>query len=222
MDMHHEEETIEVSKDFSFIDSMYESVSAMKGNLAHYLPLFFLSFAIKAYGLAYFNAQDDMTVITVAAVNVFGTIIQSVFILNFFFFAFEKLQYRVSKVLWDIPTYMFYGFLTSLLMILGVAFFIIPFFYVAYFYSFVAMTAILFDKEGESNFAITKKKVSTLGGTYFFYLVMVFIISGISQVVTNYAPGAGITIELIYVICLLLTLIQDVLTGVIVSLFRKA
>ncbi|MFG1499201.1 hypothetical protein ABMA70_03255 [Halobacteriovorax sp. XZX-3] len=222
MDMHHEEVTNEDSKDLSFIDSMYEAVSAMKGNLPHYLPLFFLSFALKAYGLAYFNAQDDMTVITVAAVNVFGTIIQSVFILNFFFFAFEKLPYRVSKVLWDIPTYMFYGFLTSLLMILGVAFFVIPFFYVAYFYSFVAMTSILFDKEGESNFAITKKKVSTLGGTYLGFLVISFIIAGIAQVVTNYAPGTGIAIELIYIICLLLTLIQDVLTGVLVSLFRKA
>lgn len=222
MDMHHEEVTNEDGKKYSFIDSMYEAISAMKGNLPHYLPLFFLSFAIKAYGLAYFNVQDDTTVITVAAVNVVGTIIQSVFILNFFYFAYEKLQYRVSKVLWDIPTYMFYGFLTSLLMLLGLVFFIIPFFYVAYFYSFVAMTAILFDKEGESNFAITKKKVSALGGSYFFYLVMVLVISGISQVVTNYAPGTGIAIEVIYVICLLLTLIQDVLTGVLVSLFRKA
>ncbi|MEH0861197.1 MULTISPECIES: hypothetical protein [Halobacteriovorax] len=213
------------SSQYGIIEAMYDAISIMKERLGPYSILFVFSFLLKAYAIYNANLGDmatDMKIIEAAIVNVLGAVFQSVLILNFFFFALNGLDFKIKKVLWDIPTYVFFGFLMSLLTVLGFALFVIPGLYVMYFYMALPMVAILFDQEGESNFKITKTKVSSLGGTYAIYFVLTMIISGVGTIVTNYAPGTGIPMGILYISCLILTLVQDVMAGLVVALFNKA
>lgn len=228
MDMQdNSENEIEVSNssDNGIIDAMYEAVSAITERPALYSIIYLFTFFLAAYAIYNSNLGDmatDSKIIEVAIVNVVGTIFQSVLILNFFFFAYKNLEFKISKVLWDIPTYMFFGFLFGLMTLLGTALLVIPGLYVFYFYMTLPMVAILFDEEEKSNFKITKEKVSKLGGTYAIFLVLSLIVGGIASVVSTYAPGTGLPMPIIYGACLILTFVQTVMTGICVSLFNKA
>lgn len=207
------------------IDAMYEAVSAITERPLIYLCIYLFSFLIAGYSIYNSNLGDmasDAKVIEVAIVNVIGTILQSVLILNFFYFAFKKIEFKTSKVLWDIPTYVFFGFLFGTLTILGSFLFVIPGMYVFYMYMTLPIVSILFDEEEKSNFKITKEKVSNLGGTYAIYFVLSLIVSGVASVVSTYAPGTGLPMPLIYGACMILVFVQSILSGIIVSLLNKA
>ncbi len=221
MDMQ-QELLVEKKSENTLFNALYDTLNAIKSNYKLYLPLLFISFCIKIYILANANATEDAQVIISSIVMAVASIIHTVLLLNFFFFNFEKLKFNIAKVFWDIPTYVFFSVIMGLGSLIGVALLVIPGIFFLYFFYFLPMVAILFDKEGESNFAITKRKVSSLGVTYFGVLLLTLVIGFFSFVLTSYAPGAGVPLAITYTMALLVSFLEDALAGMVIALFKRA
>lgn len=223
MDTHSEETNITevLEQEISFSNGLYDAIWAIKEDAGVYIALLIFSFLLKYQSIVNFNSQDDMTVILTTLINAVGSFIQAAFILNFFYFRFKGERLKIAKVLWDIPTFVFYSIVSSMLILLGFVLFFIPGLYCFYYYSNVSVTAILFDEEEKSNFKLTKKKVSQLGGTYALFLLAAIVISLVTMAIVSIAPGAGIHVSIVLVFAFVLSFVQDILAGMLVSLFKK-